>query len=229
MNRLITILLFSFIIMGYRRDSDDLWKVKDSSPTIWLKFCNEIQDQDFKRKEAPSGDDVRDYDDASFENVIQTVVDDFNNVSTSYIRLALYPDDPDDPGDPEEGDTRFTRKKAKERTIDICIQSSGSVFEGGHALPDFEDDIRVACEIVLSKTLNDDLVPFVQTLTHEIGHCLGLTHPQSTKHSVMSYFNARTDMRLQIHDKIGLSHLYPHKDFNLKENNTFGLSCGFAE
>lgn len=228
MKRLITILMFTFIIMGYRRDSDNYWSIKESSPTIWLKFCSDIEDQDFDRGDASKDDDIRDYDEATFDNVIQTIIDDFNDVETSYLRLAVYPEDTDDPDD-DSDDTLFSKSKAKERTIDICIQSSSNPFEGGHALPESEEKVRIGCEIVLSKELEDDLNPFIQTLTHEIGHCIGLAHPQSTRNSIMSYFNSATNIRLQIHDKIGITHMYSNSDFETDENNTFGLSCTFAK
>lgn len=220
--------LFAFLSSGFQVLMESTWEVKESDPTVWIKFCEDIKDQSFESADLPSGDPLKGQS-VAFNNVIQSIIDDFNNVGASYLRFAIYPDDPDSPGTPATGDSTFTRTKAETRTIEVCIESSNNPFEGGHAQPKFEDGEYVGCNIVMAKAVRDEIVDFISTLTHELGHCAGLDHPQETIHAIMSYFHGPDETRLMIDDKMGIVHLYPKDGYDLDEDPTFGLSCSFKE
>lgn len=226
MKKLVFWTLFAFLSSGFQVLMEATWEINEEDPTVWIKFCDEIKDQSFRMSELPTDDPLRSTS-VTFDNVSQSVIDDFNVVGASFLRLALYPDDPDNPGTPAAGDSTFTKAKAAIRTMNICIESSNNPFEGGHASPEFEDGEYVGCTIVMAKSVKDDITSFISTLTHEIGHCAGLDHPQETVHAIMSYFHDPEEIRLMIDDKMGLVHLYPKDGYDLDEDPTFGLSCSF--
>lgn len=220
-----TILLLSILLLsGFKLLSSARWDIDKNDPTLWIKFCDDLYELDFDEDDLPSGDELRGQN-LTFETVRDSIIDDFNNTATSYLRLAVYPDDPDSPPAPEPGDTAFTRSLAKKRTIDVCIQSSSNPFQGGHAQPFTENGELYDCHIVLAKVVKKDVSDFISTLTHEIGHCVGLTHPQETRHAIMSYYHEPDKIRLQMDDKMGISYLFPHPDYDLEENPTLGFSC----
>ena len=208
----ICLLAALFIFSGFQVLSQARWDIKESDPTVWVKFCDDINEIEFDE------DDINDLPDEdpldgvtpTMTNILASVLDDFNEVNASYLRLEVYTDDVED--------------EAKDRTIDVCLQNSNNPFEGGHALPIIEEGKLTGCEIVMIEDVEDDLGNFLSTLTHEIGHCIGLDHPQETRHSIMSYYH-EDKVRLQLDDKIGLVHLYPDSDYDLAEQPNFGLSC----
>lgn len=228
MKRFILITIFLFAASGYQRLSDSNWMISESEPTIWIKFCDTMKDQNFSDSDLPDGDELRGQS-LTFDSVIQSVLDDFNNVKASYLRLAVYPDDPNSPGTPVTGDSTFTIAKGELRTIEVCIESSSNPFQGGHALPEIESGKLIGCEIVLTKSVNNEVDSFISTLTHEIGHCVGFDHAHDTVHSIMSYHHKADEIRLMIDDKIGLVHMFPMGGYDLDESPNFGLSCSFKE
>ncbi len=84
----------------------------------------------------------------------------------------------------------------------------------------FDCDISVSSSGVGAKSL-------LKTLIHEMGHCLGLGHPHSNYHSIMSYANISGSSQLDLDDKAGISFLYP-ADGN-SEKVRYLTSCGRIE
>ena len=151
---------------------------------------------------------------------MQSVINDYNSIGSSFIRLAVYPADPSSPGAPAPGDSAFTNALGTVRTIDVCF--SHQTFTGGLTVQKYDGNRVVGCNIKISDASSSNAKALTKTLTHELGHCLGLAHPQETTHSVMSYFSDA--IRLQIDDKMGLTYLYPSSG-SAKENATLGLAC----
>lgn len=80
----------------------------------------------------------------------------------------------------------------------------------------------IGCTITVG-SFNSKASSLVRTITHEIGHCLGLDHPQETKYAIMSYFSENL-IRLQDDDKAGLTYLYPADNAYSRRSN-LGASC----
>lgn len=145
---------------------------------------------------------------ANVDAVMQSIFDDYNNVNAAYLNLVPISDSDYD--------------EATSPVITLKTQSSGG-NTSGEASPKTSGGQIESCEISLDDKNFDSLEMYIGTVTHEIGHCLGLLHPQETVSSVMSYFSS--DIRLQIDDKMGVSWLYPKERSKLVEKNTLGLSC----
>ena len=201
------------------------WEISRNDRTLWVKYCDGLT-ADFESQDYPAGDDL-DGTTATLDQIRDSIIDDFNSVAGSYLRFAAYPADPLNPPTPQTGDTAFTEELASTRTIEICTgDPAGS--SGGQATPTIENGQWTGCLIELPSTLlTGDASVFVETLTHELGHCVGLDHPQDTTHAIMSYFMAPDGIRLMLDDRMGVTHLYPTDPASGDEQNTFGvMGCG---
>lgn len=237
---LILLLTTNFRVFTNPDGSVSRWYISAEDPTIWLGFCDETID--FKNNDLPTSDPFY-ANGTDLEDVLQSVIDDFNDVDASYMRFAKFPDDPNNPGDPEEGDSAFTAEKAKIRTIDICFgnlpyyasaqasweyNTSACETIGSNDYYDgYCSSTRIhSCTISMNKSLlEESLTDFIHTLTHELGHCVGFLHNHDTHLSIMSYLaNPDEVLRLQNDDKMGLVYLYPvDEDYN-DESPTLGLT-----
>lgn len=212
------------MMSGFALLGSATWSISEADPTLWVKLCDDTKTKTFTNDlDTPS--DTLGSASATGVQALASVITDYNNINSAYIRLAAYPTDPANPGAPATGDSTFTTTKAATRTITICINSAGGVATGGHASPKYSGKQITSCEIVIDPGNAKTLKPFVETLTHEIGHCAGLDHPMETKNAIMSYFHSSSYFRLMTDDKMGLVYLYPNASANTKEVNTYGLSC----
>jgi len=222
------ILTLLTLMVGFQRDQAAIWDIDKDDPSLWVKFCSDIYDQEFKSGDVPSGDELKGKS-LEVADVITSILDDFNNLPHSYLKIDLYPEDKDSPPTAEANHSQFTKNKSKNRTIDICIQSTKNPLEGGHAQTIVENGKRIKCKIVLASSAKDKYVSFVRTITHEIGHCVGLAHNHNVSTSVMSYFASEDIIRLGADDRAGITSFYPKKAQDHKEQPNFGLSCTYRK
>jgi hypothetical protein len=145
------------------------------------------------------------------EQLMDSIFDDFNNVDASFINLV----------DTDDSDYD-ARKKNREITISFDGATGGNA---GEAQFEISDGKFVNCTINAQSSLLDDAEVFVGTIAHEIGHCLGLAHPQESINSIMSYYTYSDKVRLQIDDKMAMIFLYPKDKSAAAEDATFGMSC----
>jgi predicted Zn-dependent protease len=126
---------------------------------------------------------------------MDSIFADINSVGASYLELV------------DTTDTDYAARKEK-REITITFDGA-TVGNSGEAQFEYGDNNRFSkCTITADTSLLDNSEFFIKRITHEIGHCLGLDHPQETIHSVMSYYSSSDTVRFQIDDKMGLIYLY---------------------
>ncbi|MFN7454722.1 MAG: matrixin family metalloprotease, partial [Pseudobdellovibrionaceae bacterium] len=137
---------------------------------------------------------------------------DYNSIYNSSLILAL------------DSDPDFAANSLDRRIIIEEGEASG--VSSGEARQTFRNRYIIGCEVTLTDVAYESAKGYVALLSHELGHCMGLDHPQSTVWSVMSYFyNTDEVYRLAIDDKMGIVHLYGATAGNRDEKPTGGLSC----
>lgn len=145
-------------------------------------------------------------------NAMNSVFNDYNKINAAYVTLV------------DNTDVDFAAESLS-RTINVYRHVAEGT-EGGNSKLDISGNTIVGCRINLSDSAFKDAKVYIATVTHELGHCLGLDHPQDTIHAIMSYFSNPTEnYRLQMDDKMGLIYLYPVDPSAAKEDSTLGLSC----
>ncbi len=211
---------------GFTLISSNTWEVSESDPTLWVKLCSSIKSNTWTSNNLNNAsDELGSLSTVTSTQLLTSITNNYNNITNAWIRLAAYPDDPSNPGSPASGDSTFTTLKASRRTIEVCYADPGSIFTGGYAEPSYDGKVIKGCKIVLLEKYKNDLKAFTSTLTHEIGHCLGLDHPMETTNAIMSYFHPDDKFRLMADDIMGLVFLYPKSGVSIKEKSTLGLSC----
>lgn len=206
-----TIFIVGFLALtciGFRPfPGDHRWAISPTDTKVWVNFESRPS---IGTNDLPSGDPLFGQV-LSFDSITQSIFDDYNGVTTSFFNLGDVTTDP-----------TYTAAKAVNRTINVYFTST-SFGEGGDASPTITDGQVTGCTIKISSSATNSAKAFVQTLTHELGHCAGLDHPQDTTHAVMSYFTS--DLRLQDDDKMGLTYLYPSDPSYGHESPTLGFAC----
>lgn len=183
------------------------WNILAADPKLFLLPCQVPQ---IGTNDLPETDPLYNQP-LGFNEAFASIINDYNTLTHSFVRLA---------DGRTDGDFATL---GSDRTIDICFEAPGGVASG-MAKPIYRDDQIIGCTIKISLTTLGSAKNFIATLTHEIGHCLGLDHPQETTKSIMSYFAADLN-RLQLDDKMGLAYLFPVSPGEVTEEPTFGLSC----
>lgn len=211
--RVLGLMVLVFFCLGYRVYPGIKGWGLDVSTTAGRKvFITLVPSGNIMENDLPA-DDVLFSSGATLTEaqLLQSVIDDYNSIQKSNLILAL------------DSDTDFaansTNKIIKIEKGDAAGESSGE------AQPEFSERRIVGCEIKLTDKGYKTAKTFVGLLTHELGHCVGLEHPQETVWSVMSYFFHEDVYRLAIDDKMGIVHLYPKDPSDADEKPTLGLSC----
>ena len=146
----------------------------------------------------------------TLDQVILSILEDFNSINASYIQLVPHTD-PDFSG-------------TTDRLIELDFSGSSGQTTGQAKL-NIKSGRIIGCKIESESDLLNSAQDTIQTVTHELGHCLGLDHPQETVHAIMSYYSNANVYRLLPDDKMGIIFLFPADPAKAREKNTFGLSC----
>ena len=187
------------------------WDIHRDDPSLWVKFC----DLSGKNTQFLS----------LLTSQTESVLNEYNQVSTSYVNLVMHPTDLENL-DESVVASMFSQEKAEIRTIEICFDFGYDPTASGQGILEYEGDQWTGCNIKLKEDYLTNPYSFQATLLHEMGHCLGLAHPQNTELAIMSYNSSGFNQKkLKIDDKMGLTYLYPADSDYGEEALTFGLGC----
>ena len=175
------------------------------------------------------------YDDLEYRKdiwlkIINHAMDHWNNVEGSYLVFEL-----------EEREFKGDISR-QDRSHVISIASANLGYAGFAAVtldrhPNGGGlrrlDIIMDCDITLGNgEYGTPAGQLEMALTHELGHCLGLGHPHSSSHAVMSYHRKTSrppslylsDWTLSVSDRAGLIYLYPRDERMLSTCGSLGGS-----
>jgi hypothetical protein len=206
LSRVVLIVFSMMFLVGYRTYSKSYyWQISAADPKLYLRFC---QNMTSTTNDVDAGDSLAGAG-LTHQLIVDSVVNDYNAVTSSYVRL----------GD-SATDGTYNAGTHVQRVIDIC---TGGVPIGiaGFTVRSYSGWKITGCRITIGN-FSASAKRIVRILTHEIGHCLSLDHPQETRYAVMSYFSDA--YRLQDDDKAGLTYMFP-ADSNYRRNANFGMAC----
>lgn len=207
-SRIILSALCMVFLVGYKvYPGGNQWNVTIADPKIYLKFCKDmtIESNDVDSTDPLSGQTL------THALLVNSINSDFNSVTSSFIRLA-----------DSATDATYNATTHAQRVIEICNSTIGGSFSGWAEQTTSGGKVT-GCKISIAK-LSNNAKALIKVLSHEIGHCLGLDHPQETKWAIMSYFADSKLYRLQMDDMAGLTYLYP-TDTEYKRKANMGASC----
>jgi Matrixin len=209
--RFLAISFCIFMTLGFRTfTSQKTFAITNASTAAAKVFVDYDQASATLVNDLPSSDPLAGSSSITVASVMNSVFTDYNSIAEAYVQLV------------DTSDSDYATQSTN-RVITIRQASTGGL-SGGEAQLQFSGNVYTGCQIDVKPDLYNKASVFIAAITHEIGHCLGLDHPQDTVNAVMSYFNQNIS-RLQIDDKMGIVYLYPVDPDKAKEQATFGMSC----
>lgn len=219
-------LALASLCLGFRTMGDARWDISPENPTVWLDIDEALLNATFTdTKFADDSDPLKDVPkEQQAIELLKLVLNDYNSVATSFVRLQSYPGQIPDLDAPRDGDMVYDESYAATHTIRIVIADPSAAGAGGDASISISAGQITGCQIRARleaiKSAGDAKV----MLTHEIFHCLGFGHEHEDRESIMSYDSHKVT-KLGIEEKMGLTHLYPKSGAFGDESATFGLAC----
>lgn len=206
--KILSLAMLVVMLTGFRTYSTETrWDITRASPKIFVSFCEAFT---VTTNDLPSGDPLFGQV-LTTSSVMTSIYNDFTNITGSYVVLV------DAATDPEYA-------TSVSRTIEVCFKSQTG--GGGVAQQKMGSGGKLSgCTIHLDPNLTSSAKSFVKTLSHEIGHCLGLDHSQDNDLALMSYFSDSSLVRLQMDDKMGVIQQFPLDPSYAEETPTLGASC----
>ena len=211
--RFLILLIATVFCVGYKvAPGARGWDLDSSSSSGRKVFITLTASGKTLKNNLPSSDPlVNSGDQLTEAQLLQSIINDYNNIQRSYLILAL------------DSDSDFAANSLNRR-IEISYGNAAGQSSGEAKLTYLSGRIS-GCKISITDKGYTDAKTYIGLLTHELGHCVGLEHPQETVWSVMSYFYHADVYRLAIDDKMGIVHIYPKESADSDEKNTLGLSC----
>jgi hypothetical protein len=147
--------------------------------------------------------------------LITLAMSQWNSIRGSYLRLVLVPAD-------------ATPQRSREDRINVILaekneNASTAAFATPEVNPDDSSQI-IDCDISISLR-PVSAQSFLETVTHELGHCVGLGHPHNNYGAIMSYSRGGKSHKLGADDKAGAIYLYPDPNY-VDGNPEEFIGCG---
>jgi hypothetical protein len=213
--KILAILILSSLLVGFRFfPGGNNWDLDRTSPATSKLFVVYDNPTRTLENDLPEGDPLHGTPTITVAQAMTSILNDYNNVGASFLILT------------DQNDSDFAAR-SEGRTITIVEANTDNPVSGADASPAKNPSTGriVSCRVRVSPKLFEKASLFVWATAHEMGHCLGLDHPQDITRSIMSYFQPERYARLQADDKMGITYLYPQNPENAREIATLGLSC----
>lgn len=204
---LVPSLLCGFKLIG----SKYKWEINNSSTAKSKLFIEYDRATETLENDLPSDHSLAGTSTITVKQAIDSIIADYNSIQGAYLILA------------DTADSDYAAEHTN-RVIEVIDGTTDALATAGAAKWETDGYQIIGCKIVFEESMYTKANYFTYAVAHEIGHCLGLAHPQDTVNSIMSYFG-KQDPRLQIDDKMGLVYLYPTDASKGQEYATMGFSC----
>jgi hypothetical protein len=204
--------LTSFVLLG---KSKAKLPATPESPTISFHWSSDGKAPSLSEKEKFRDGSYENYSDAELTPIIiQEAMDQWNAVRGSYLKLEL---------ETQSGELEINKE---DKINNIVVKHANNASMAAYAAPQIEDGSTEIsdCDIVI----NDHKVSvasFLETVTHELGHCVGLGHPHTHYGAIMSYSRSGKSHRLSADDKAGVIYLYPDPAYGSGDEKNL-IACG---
>lgn len=144
------------------------------------------------------------------EQIILDALAKWNQVPGSYVELVLQRNN-------------NVELNSEDLINSIVVEESTNSSSSAFAVPIFENDTIIDCDISISQG-ETNAKSLAYTITHEIGHCLGLGHAHTNYGAIMGYSRSPSNLRLGADDIAGLIYLYPDPEYDTEALEL--ISCG---
>ena len=204
--------LTGFVLLGKQ---EARLPVSPAEPTITFTWSTDGKAPQLRDKAKFKDGAYADFSDAELTPIlIQEAIDQWNGIRGSYLRFEL-----------ATTTGELTPDSEDEQNF-IVVQKAPSASVAAYAAPnvDSETGLIKDCDIVIND-VKTSTMSLLETLTHELGHCVGLGHPHSNYGAIMSYSRSGRSHRLSSDDKAGAIYLYPDPAYNSDEPKEL-VGCG---
>lgn len=188
------------------------WLVDASSTTNSKLFVSYPNPTRAITNDLPSGDALAGSGTVTTQQLMNSILSDYNSIQGAFVTLV------------DTSDSDYAARST-DRIITIEEGSASGLTSGGEASLSRSGNIVNGCKISLKSSAFNSAKTFTATVTHELGHCLGLDHPMDTVNAIMSYFVDSGVVRLQADDRMGIVYLYPADPEKAREEVTLGMAC----
>lgn len=168
-----------------------------------------------KKEEIADGIYASKTDQEMMSILLQMAMAQWNNVRGSYLRMEVV-----------DSTVKLDRNHEDKLNV-IVIEKNTNASTAAYATPvtNSDDPLEISdCDISIATTPVSALSMLI-TLTHELGHCVGLGHPHNNYGAIMSYSRTDKSFRLGADDKAGAIFLYPDPEYGGDKQKEL-IGCG---
>lgn len=208
----ITPFLTSFVLLG---KTPATLGVTAEQPTATFHWSTTGSTPSLTEKEKFKDGSYANYTDAELlPIIIQEAMDQWNTVRGSFLRFEL------------KSETGDLSANNADKENNIIVKKVPSASTAAYASPEKGDGSAniTDCDIVINNT-KVTVGSLLETVTHEIGHCVGLGHPHTNYGAIMSYSRTGRSYRLSADDKAGAVYLYPDPNYVSSDSKEL-VGCG---